>query len=47
VAAVRLEPLFVRVIQRCDDFPRTHKFSIASRWIEVCLDVQAFFVEAT
>jgi hypothetical protein len=47
VAAVRLEPLLVWVIQRCDDFPRKHKFSIADRWVEVCLDVQASLVEAT
>jgi hypothetical protein len=46
VAAVRLEPLLVWVIQRCDDFTRKHKFSIADRWIEVCLDVQASLVEA-
>ena len=35
------------VVQRCDDFPRKHKFSIADRWIDVCLDVQASLVEAT
>jgi hypothetical protein len=37
----------VWVVQRCDDFPRKHKFSIADRWIDVCLDVQASLVEAT
>jgi hypothetical protein len=42
-----MEPLVVWVIERSDDFPRKHRFSIADRWIETCLDVETNLVEAT
>lgn len=47
VAALRMEPLVVWVIQRVQHFPRNHKFTVGDRWIDTCLDVQASLVEAT
>jgi hypothetical protein len=42
-----MEPLLVWVIQRCDDFPKKHKFSVADRWIDACLEAETVLVEAT
>ena len=47
MAAVRMEPLVVWVVRRCDDFPRKHKFSGGDRWIDTCLDVMTALVEAS
>jgi hypothetical protein len=41
-----METLLVRVVQRSDDVPRKHGFSVADRWTEACLDVLPGLVEA-
>jgi hypothetical protein len=47
VAALRMEGLLLWVIQRCDDFPKKHRFSVGDRWIDSCLDIETGLVEAT
>jgi hypothetical protein len=47
VAALRMEPLVVWVIQRVDNFPRKSRFTIGDRWIDTCLDIQTSLVEAS
>ncbi len=34
------------VMQRAEDFPKKHKFSVADRWIEACLEALTALVEA-
>jgi hypothetical protein len=47
VAALRMEPVVVWVIQRVSHFPRNHKFTVGDRWIDTCLDVQSSLVQAS
>ena len=47
VVALRMEDLALWAVERAAKFPREHKFTIGDRWVEACLDVTTFLVEAS